>query len=440
MRHLAHPFIGALFVAVIATAGCKKNDPGELLGAGTSNGDCPSGAGGMSAASASATTGGVGGAMSTAASTSAATGTGAGGGLTGTVLDQRKKSYTEALRTASFKLVGNAPTLQQIEDLKSSANPQKDYEAAIDAMMADVRFSNRMIAFWHNTMRLGGSAGGGKPSRDTAPTFAARLTVEGTSLGNLFTATSNTCPTFDGTVFVDGDCTNGPITAGILADPGLQSQYFGNLAFRRVRFFQETFACRKQPAELTEMPTPIGTSGLSYTSPWDFNSIAGTDNNGRVDFHDVQSAVCANCHTTSNHRAPLFANFDEAGQYQPTIQVQVPVATLPFAEMRDWLPQTGTPSGMPEGPAWKIDAHTKIPVYTKDLTELGAAMAADEEVMTCAVARVWNYAMSKGDIVNDAATVAPEVIIPLFQNFKQNGYNLRSVIRAAFVHEDFVRF
>ncbi|MEP7124101.1 MAG: DUF1549 domain-containing protein [Byssovorax sp.] len=435
MRHLAHPFIGALFVAAIATAGCKKNDPGELLGAGTSNGECPSGAGGMSATTAAATTGGVGGAMSTAASTSAATGTGgAGGALTGTVLDQRKKSYTEALRTASFKLVGNAPTLQQIEDLKSSSDPQKDYEADIDAMMADVRFAKRMIAFWQNTMRLGGSAGGGKPTRDTAPTFAARLTVEGTNLGNLFTATSNTCPTFDGTVFVDGDCTNGPITAGILADPGLQSQYYGNLAFRRVRFFQETFACRKQPAELSAMPTPIGTNGQSYTSPWDFKSIAGTDNGGRIDFHDVSSAICANCHTSSNHRAPLFANFDDSGKYQPTIQVQVPVAMLPAAVIDDWLPQTNTPSGMPEGPAWKYL------VPTKDLTELGAAMAADDEVMTCAVSRVWNYAMSKGDIVNDAATVAPEVIAPLYKNFKQNGYNLRSVIRAAFVHEDFVRF
>jgi uncharacterized protein DUF1549 len=431
MRHLAHPIIGALFVAVVATAGCKKNDPGELLGAGTSNGDCPSGAGGMDAATAAATTGGSGGSTSVAASASATSG--AGGGLTGTVLDQRKKSYTEALRTASFKLVGNAPTLQQIEDLKSSPNPQTDYEAQIDAMMNDTRFAKRMIAFWQNTMRLGGAAGGGKPSRDTAPTFAARLTVEGTSLGNLFTATSNTCPTFDGTKFSDGDCTNGPITAGILADPGLQSQYFGNLAFRRVRFFQETFACRKQPAELSAMPTPIGTSGQSYTSPWDFKSIAGTDNGGRIDFHDVSSAICANCHTSSNHRAPLFANFDEAGAYQPTIQVQVPVAMLPFAEMGDWLPPLG-PSGMPEVPAWKLG------VPTKDLTELGAAMAADDEVMSCAVSRVWNYAMSKGDIVNDAATVAPEVITPLYKDFKQNGYNLRSVIRAAFVHEDFVRF
>lgn len=428
MRHLAHPFIGALCVAVVATAGCKKNDPGELLGAGTSTGDCASGTGGASSTTAAVTTGS--GSGSSSASSSAGAG-GAGGGLTGTVLDQRKISYTEALRTASFKLVGNAPTLQQIEDLRTAPDQAKAYEAQIDAMMSDSRFAKRMIAFWQNTMRLGGAAGGGKPSRDTAPTFAARLTVEGQAFTNLFTATANTCPTFDGKAFADGSCTNGPITAGILADPGLQAQYYGNLAFRRVRFFQETFACRKQPAELSAMPTPIGTSGQSYTSPWKFESIAGTDNGGRIDFHDVSSAICANCHGTSNHRAPLLANFDEAGKYQPTIQVQTPVAGLPFSVMEDWLPQTGTPL---EAPAWKLG------VPTKDLAELGAAMAADDEIMSCAVARVWNYAMSKGDIVIDAANVAPEVIAPLYKDFKQNGYNLRNVVRASFVHEDFVRF
>jgi len=432
MRHLALPFIGALCVAVVATAGCKKNDPSELLGAGTSTGDCPTGMGGAGTWSAATTGNTVGSGSAVSSSAAAGSGSGgAGGGLTGTVLDQRKKSYTEALRTASFKLVGNAPTLQQIEDLRSAPDQATAYNAAIDAMMKDVRFAKRMVAFWQNTMRLGGAAGGGKPSRDTAPVFAARITVEGLPFGTLFTADKNTCPTFDGTTFADGECKNGPVTAGILADPSVQSQYYGNLAFRRVRFFQETFACRKMPAELSTMPTPIGTSGQSYTSPWDFKSISGTDNGGRIDFHDISSAICANCHGSMNHRAPLLANFDEAGKYQPTIQVQVPVTMLPFAEMTDWLPQTGLP---PEGPAWKVG------VPTKDLAELGAAMAADDEIMSCAVARVWNYAMSKGDIVNDAANVSSVVIDPIFKDFKQNGYNLRSVVRAAFVHDDFVRF
>src|SRR6185436_5906092 len=128
---------------------------------------------------------------------------------------------------------------------------------------------------------------------------------------------------FDGKAFADGSCMNGPITSGVLTDPGVHFQFFGNLAFRRHRFFQETFVCRKQPAELSSMPIPMGAG--SYTSPWPFNSISGTDNGGRIDFHDTTSAICANCHSTANHRSPLFANFDENGAFQPTIQVMVPI-------------------------------------------------------------------------------------------------------------------
>lgn len=420
MRHLALPFVGALAFAVAATAGCKKNDPDQLLGAGTSGGLCSNGAGGLpsSSTSTAATTGGT-----TTTGTS-----GSGGAEVDPVLAKRVYSYTEALRTASLKLVGNVPTLDQIETLKTAPDQAKTYGEMIDAMMNDVRFTKRMIAFWQNTMRMGGPAGNGKPSRDTAPTFAARLTVEKRSFKELFTASTNTCPTFDGTSFVDGSCTNGPETAGILADPGIQAQYFGNLAFRRVRFFQEAFSCKKQPAELVA-PTPIGSVGqYTYTSPWKFESIAGKDNGGRIDFHNVGSdAICANCHTTSNHRAPLFANFDEAGVWQPAIQVQVPLSPLTVALPGDWLPPGETT-------AWKY----KVPV--NNLTELGAAMANDSDVMACAVIRVWNFAMSKGDVVNDAATLPEEVYSPLVKSFEQSGYLLRDVVRTAFTHDDFVKF
>jgi hypothetical protein len=136
---------------------------------------------------------------------------------------------------------------------------------------------------------------------------------EGRPYTDLFTATMHTCPTFDGKAFADGECPNGPIVAGVLTDPGIHAQYFGNLAFRRHRFFQETFVCRKQPAELSPNPKPMGAG--SYTSPWPFDSFAGTDNGGRIDFHDTTSAICANCHTTANHRSPLLANYDDNGRW-----------------------------------------------------------------------------------------------------------------------------
>jgi hypothetical protein len=420
-------------LAALSAGACTKDDPNQLLGStGTSSGGVCTESTGSGKTTGSTTSGGA--TTSTAATTSGAGGgttssSGAGAGTpSGTVLDDRVLDYSEALRTASFKLVGNAPTLQQIQDLKNAADPAKAYAAFIDTMMADARFGARMIAFWQNTMRMGGPASGTKPSRDTAPTFAARIVFEGKPYTDLFTATMHTCPTFDGKAFTDGECPNGPITAGVLTDPGVHAQYFGNLAFRRNRFFQEVFVCRKQPAELSSMPKPMGAG--SYTSPWPFESIAGADNGGRVDFHDTSSAICANCHSTANHRAPLFANFDENGKYQTTIQVHVPVAGTPLAQMSDWLPQTPTP----EPTAWKFG------VPAKDIGELGAAMAKDDEVIGCAVKRMWNYAMSKGDIVIDASDVPDSVVSTYIAQFKGNNYNLREVLRSILVGPDFVRF
>ena len=417
-----------LLAALAATGACTKNDPNQLVGTGSGESctDDTTSSGGKttSASSGGNTTSGSGGANGTGGSD----GTGGAGPVvpTGTVLDDRVVDYNEALRTAAFKLVGNAPSLQQILDLKNAANKPQAYEAMITQMMSDTRFATRMIAFWQNTFRQGGAASGAKPSRDTGPTFAARIVFEGRPYTDLFTATEHTCPTFDGTKFVDGECKNGPITAGVLTDPGVHAQYHGNLAFRTNRFVQETFACRKQPAELGSDPKPVG-NGNSYTAPWPFESIAGTSNGGRIDFLDVSSAVCANCHATANHRSPLFANYDVNGKYQNSIQVEVPVAGTPMAVMADWLPAGETT-------AWKIG------VPAADIGQLGAAMAKDDEVIACGVRRMWNYVMSKGDIVIDASDVPDSVVAPFMTQFKSNNYDLRAVLQAMLVSPDFVRF
>jgi hypothetical protein len=426
--------LGLLAVALAAAGACTRNNPNELIKTGgtectgtkgsssSSGGKTSSSSGGKTSSSTSGSTTGV-----TGSTSSSGTGGGGGAGAVAMspVLEARVLDYNEALRTASFKLVGNAPTLQATLDLKSAANQAVAYGKAIDAMIADPRFASRMIAFWQNTMRQGNTSAVSMPDRNAAPTFAARIVFEGLDYRTLFTASMNTCPTFDGTMFHDGSCTNGPITAGILTDAGIQFQYYSNLAMRRNRFFQEVFACAAQPAELTAHPVPKGAG--SYTSPWPFESIAGMDNGGRVDFHDTSSVVCANCHSTSNHRAPLFANFDANGAYQTTIQVHIPITGTPLAQMSDWLP-------MGEGTAWKFG------VPAADIGELGKAMANDTEVQNCAVARMWNYVMSKGDIVNDAADVPTDVLQSYITQFTTNGFNLRDVLRAMLVSPDFVRF
>ncbi|HMY15244.1 MAG TPA: DUF1549 domain-containing protein [Polyangium sp.] len=342
-----------------------------------------------------------------------------------TVLDDRVVSYPDALRTASLKLVRNLPTLQQIKTLTSAADQKATYEKQIDELLADGRFTARMIKWWQDTMRQGGGAANGKPSRNTAPTFAARVVVEGRPYTDLFTASTNTCPTYDGATntFMDGNCDNGVAThAGVLTNPGVMMQFYSNMAFRRVRWVQEVFACTKFPAEYAAQPTQV--NGADYTNPWPFAALATTP----INFQDTSSVVCANCHSTINRIAPLFANFNADGQWMNSSQVMTPTVPDPLAtEFNHWL-NAGEPL------AWRKGAEVK------DLPELGAAMAKDPDVAECAVARMYNFAMSKEDIVSDLATVPAEVIQPYLDEFNGNGMNLKATLRAILVSDDFVKF
>jgi len=342
-----------------------------------------------------------------------------------TILDERVVDYNAALRTASLKLVQALPTLQQIVDVAEATDKKAAYEAKIDEMFADPRFTRRMIKWWKDTMRQGGGGNGDAPSRDTAPVFAARVMIEERPFSDIFTATSGTCPTYDGdnNAFVDGDCNNNvPVHAGVLSNPGVQHQFYSNMAFRRVRWVQEIFVCTKFPAEYSE--TPIQKGGSEYISPWEFETVG----NDPINFQDTSSVICANCHTTMNHVAPLFANFDMNGMW--TDQVQVMTPTTPDAvktEISHWLRAGETPS-------WRLGQ------ATPDLPALGKAIAADPDVSECAVARMWNFAMSKEDIVSDLATVPTEVLETYIEEFKSNNMNLKKVLRSMFTSEDFVRF
>jgi hypothetical protein len=342
-----------------------------------------------------------------------------------TVLDDRVVNYPDALRTASLKLVRNLPPLAQIKTLTGATDQRATYEEQVDALLEDPRFTQRMIKWWQDTMRQGGGAANNKPSRNTAPTFAARVMVEGRPYSDLFTATSNTCPTYDGATntFTDGDCNNNvPARAGVLTDPGVMMQFYSNMAFRRVRWVQEIFACTKFPAEYAAAPTQV--NGADYTGPWPFDSVATKP----INFQDTSSVVCANCHVTINRIAPLFANFDADGNWMNSSQVMTPTVPDPVTTQMDhWLNPGQTT-------AWRKG------VEVKDLPELGKAMAADPDIAECAVARMYNFAMSKEDIVSDLATVPVEVIQPYIDEFNSNGMNLKLTLRAILLSDDFVKF
>ena len=357
-----------------------------------------------------------------------------GGGNTPTptpVLDTRVVDYGEALRIASLKLTGDLPTLDQINEIGSAADAKTAkaaYEKDVDAMIADKRFTAMMIQWWRDTLKTGGAPPAmGMPSYDTAATFAAEVVINDRPYTDLFTASTNTCPTYTAATnaFADAPCTGTQPTAGLLTDPGIQAQYFSNMAMRRVRFVQETFVCSKNPAEFSTTPKPMGAG--SYTSPWPFTSVTG-GGAAKINFQDTSAVICANCHGTINHQAPLFGHFDAKGVYDGTkFAVLVPVPGNPAAQLQDWLPAS-------EGFAWRNG------VTVTDLPTLGAAIAKDPVVATCAVNRVWNWAMSRGDVVNDLATVPVTVTQQYVSDFNKNGQKLKATIAAIYKSDDFVKF
>lgn len=353
------------------------------------------------------------------------------------ILDSRKADYGEALRTASLKLRDELPSLAEIKTIEGApddAAKKVAYEKLVDDMIASPEFTATMVKFWKDTFRTAqvGAMQAGQPNKDTAANFAAQVVVEGRPYSELFTATTNTCPTYDPATnaFTPAACPASPSpvpTAGLLTDPGIQAQYFANMAFRRVRFIQETFACSKFPAEYSATPKPLGNG--TFTGAFPYESITGKQNtpNAKIDFQDTSAVICANCHVNLNRIAPMFLNFDDKGLNQAGSQVEVPIPGTPKAARIDYLPAA-------EGYAWRAGK----PVT--DITTLGAAIAADPEVHRCAVNRVWNYAMSRGDIVNDLATVPNAVTEPYVKDFTAKNQNLKETIRGIFKSEDFVKF
>jgi hypothetical protein len=237
--------------------------------------------------------------------------------------------------------------------------------------------------------------------------------------------------------------------AGVLTNPGFLAQYYSNFGFRRQRLIQEVFQCTRFPAEIS--PTPQIINSALYSAPWPLHSITsnaapptypnprrviqGTGTGGGntivssdyVDFNLEQG--CYNCHTTLNHRAPLFRFFDATGYMNTSGQsmVHTTVAGAPFVELQDYLP-----SGQQF--SWKYQ------VPTGDLQSYGAAIAADPQTAKCFMIRLWNEAYSRDDVVIDLALVPDSVIAPLTQYFVANNYNMKMAIAKLYTDANFIRF
>lgn len=341
------------------------------------------------------------------------------------LLGSRVTDHSAALKIAALRLTGDIPTLAEIKSVADAPGAGKAaaYEALVRDYASRPAFARQMFYYWRDTFKMGGT-----PQTDTAPALAAELSASNGSYTELFTRATSNCPSFDDTtgVFTPGECSNGGPRAGVLTNPGMNALYTSNLGFRRVRWVQEIFDCVSYPAELGTTSQDVG-GALPYQGVWPFTSIAGTSNGGRINFLDASSAMCAHCHSTMNHRAPLFAHYDADGVYQPAISVPLPLEGAPLARMSDYLPAGETTAWRHGQPA-------------ADLPAFGAAMAADPRVAECGVARLWNFAFGNTDIVDTLREVPVATIKQHLDAFTQGGFKMKDLIVAIFLSEDFVRF
>lgn len=341
-------------------------------------------------------------------------------------LEKRQYDYNYALRIAALRLIGDIPTRTEINTVRDAgdlAAQKAAYEGLVRDYMNRPAFARQMFYFWRDTFKMGETA-----ELDRAPAFAAMLSVQNDDYTKLFTASTGACPTFNEQTgaFVPGDCAGPGPKVGVLTDQGVNRHYYGNFAFRRVKWIQETFDCVKFPIDLTGAPVEVG-GATPYTGDYPHESIAGTANGGRVNFREAVAVQCAHCHKDLNHQAPLFANYDMNGVYQNQIAVRTPLPNEPLALATDYLP-AGEPT------SWRYG------VATPDLPSYGAAMAADPDVAKCGVARMWNWAMGKGDIVDLLHEVPAATIQAQVDAFTQNGHKMKDLIYAVYTADDFTKF
>jgi hypothetical protein len=99
----------------------------------------------------------------------------------------------------------------------------------------------------------------------------------------------------------------------------------------------------------------------------------------------------------------------------------------------------------------KVDG-VEVAAPASSLNELGLQMSKDDEVIECAVKRIWNYAMGRADIteiggrswVNLPNRLDPNsellTMSKLVAQFKSNNFNLKQVFRSILLSDDFTRF
>ena len=139
--------------------------------------------------------------------------------------------------------------------------------------------------------------------------------------------------------FTPAECGNGGPMAGVLDEPRRDEAVLLELRVPPRALGAGGVRLHEVPGRVSASADQDVGGAAPYTGVWPFNSIASpTNGGGRVNFQDTSAVICANCHTTINHIAPLFAYYDMNGQYQTQIAVPTPLDGAPPAQMSDYLP------------------------------------------------------------------------------------------------------
>ena len=291
--------------------------------------------------------------------------------------------------------------------------------------MGRPEFAKQMFAFWRDTFKMGETA-----MLDTAPAFAAQSVgqqrlvhghVHG-ELGQLPDVRRD-----DRHVHVGRVRERRP-EGRLLTNPGVHGALLRQLRVPPLALRPGDLRLHEVPGGSRTTPQDVG-GAAPYTGVWPFNSIASpTNGGGRINFQDTSAVICANCHSTLNHLDAAVRELRRPGR-------------LPARRSRSRRRSTARRSrSSPTTCRLARPRRGASASPAADLPALGQAMAADPDVAECGVARMWNWALGKTDIVDTLQEVPTDTIQAQIDAFTASGFKMKDLIYAVYTSDDFVKF
>ena len=341
--------------------------------------------------------------------------------------------YEHALRAASIKLTGNLPSLAEIKQVRDTSDQKGEYEKLVDTYMKRPTFAAQIVDFFRDSFNNGGQRqiNGQNINMDLARRRTPRAGGEISRSPTWSRRAPNTCQTLDtgrGDVHVDGlperergrRAHRRRRAGAVLLEHGLPSRALGAGDLRLPASSRPRPPARHAAAD-GRRRTPR--RGRSSQSP------AGRRRARASTSRTTRRSSAPTATATMNHQSRRCSrNFDDAG---------APMARRPQVPVPIREPDRGArrlAAGVGED---RLVAHGSP---AADIPALGAAIAADPEFARCMATRVWNWALSRPDVVDDDASITPDWRRTLATELTASNWNLKPHDPSVFTSDAFVRF